>query len=130
MLSNKYSKLTLLLSSRTGIASTDKAWTPSTTGPYAILGNRTLFSGNVYLSIPWATARDECYNKIGRSYTNILLTLASSQVTSWRLDAQSQMFEVNYADFNLPVPWRYVNVYRSASKQKVRSSLKSKQKCI
>ncbi|KAF2184582.1 hypothetical protein K469DRAFT_708764 [Zopfia rhizophila CBS 207.26] len=80
------------------------SYTEVTTGPSIILSGYTFYSGNVYLSIPEAGAYDTCASHRGSTYSNIMLTLASSDVFSGRAGAYGY-YPIDYADFNTPYPW-------------------------
>ena len=77
--------------------------TEITTGSSAIWDGRTLYSGNVYLSVPTVYAADNC-RKIGSQQTNVLMTLASTHVYSYQYPYD--VYPINWADFNTPYPWR------------------------
>jgi len=79
-------------------------YTEVTTGPSVVLSGRTFYSGNVYLSIPYAGASDSCTTQRGSTYSNIMLTMASTDLYSGRASPYGQ-FPINYADFNTPPPW-------------------------
>ena len=82
-------------------------YTEITTGPSVVLSGYTFYSGNVYLSIPEASAWDTCISQRGTIRSNIMLTLASSEVVSWRAGAKPYgPYSLNYADLNDPIPWR------------------------
>jgi hypothetical protein len=90
---------------------TYEAYAPVTTGPYAVVNGHTFYSGNVYVSIPGGiAAADNCGNILKRSntgQTEDILTLASSAVYTMRgMPHNNIPFEINYADFNPPTPWR------------------------
>lgn len=84
----------------------------------------TFYPGNVYLSIPsifrkeWfpetiSNGRVKLDISTGEIYENVMITMASSQLISHRWDYRLTQIgglfggnHVNYADFNIPVPWR------------------------
>lgn len=79
-----------------------------TTAGSVEIDGRTFYEGNVYLSIQAAWATNNCGSTLGPVRSNIMLTLASSQLFSVRNDRVTQgwAYPVNYADFNAPYPWR------------------------
>lgn len=83
------------------------SYTPVTTGASVVLDGRTFYEGNVYLSIPAASVTDNCGATLGKVHTDIMLTLASTDIHTGRNDNLSQggVYSINYADFNSPVPW-------------------------
>ncbi|KAJ4293525.1 hypothetical protein N0V90_008808 [Kalmusia sp. IMI 367209] len=79
-------------------------WTEVTTGPYAVVGTNTFYSGNVYLSIASIEAHFPCRSTHTRY--NSILTLASSDVQTMRgYPINNIPWSLNYADFNEPVPY-------------------------
>lgn len=85
-----------------------------TTGEPVVLSGHTFYPGNVYLSIPTAGASDTCTSKRGNTYSNIMLTLASSDVYSLRPGSYYGLYPINYADFNTPYPW---SAYKGAIRE-------------
>jgi hypothetical protein len=96
-----------------GIASTyvpdmNRTFAPTTTGPYAVVDGRTLYQGNVYLSIVEPYVYDNCGNSVSRKYPNgdNVVTIASSDLYSVRKYPHNLIpWSVNYQDFIEPVPW-------------------------
>lgn len=60
----------------------NSTWTEVTTGPYAVVGQNTFYSGNVYLSFASIEATWPCRSSEVR--TNEILTLASSDIFTYR----------------------------------------------
>lgn len=74
-----------------------------------MLNGKIFHKGNAYVSIPAASARDNCNSRLGKVHSSIILTIASSDVYSFRWDVMyAGGFHVNFADFHTPYPWRYV----------------------
>lgn len=86
---------------------TPKGYVPVTTGGSVVLDGRTFYEGNVYFSIPAASVTNNCGATLGSVHSDILLTLASSDIYSVRND-RAGVYPISYADFNPPYPWRYV----------------------
>jgi hypothetical protein len=86
----------------------NRTYAPTTTGPYAVVDDQTLYQGNVYLSIMEPYVYDNCGNSISRKNPvgNNVLTIASSDLYSVRKYPHNLIpWSMNYADFIEPVPW-------------------------
>jgi hypothetical protein len=91
----------------------NRTYAPTTTGPYAVVEGRTLYEGNVYLSIMEPYVYDNCGNSISRKNPNgdNVITIASSDLYSVRKYPHNLIpWSVNYADFIEPVPWSVILV--------------------
>ncbi|KAK3200988.1 hypothetical protein GRF29_213g593582 [Pseudopithomyces chartarum] len=81
------------------------SYTPITTEGFAVVDGKTLYKGNVYISISQMEVNDNC------GYTTIMedvaFPVASSDVQSERGDLgfTSRVYPVNWADFIEPVPY-------------------------
>ncbi|KAF2471186.1 uncharacterized protein BDR25DRAFT_313811 [Lindgomyces ingoldianus] len=80
------------------------SYTPITTGPSTVIDGNTYYQGNVYLSIPLGSVTDNCRSTLGGVHSNILLTLASTDIYTNRNDKLG-IYPIDYADFNTPYPW-------------------------
>ncbi|PSN63278.1 hypothetical protein BS50DRAFT_624054 [Corynespora cassiicola Philippines] len=82
------------------------SYIPITTGSSVVVDGTTFHEGNVYLSIPVASVTNNCGSTLGDIHSNILLTLASSDIQSGRQGSRGgDKWPINYADFNPPYPW-------------------------
>jgi hypothetical protein len=91
-------------------------YTELRTGAPVVLSGHTFYPGNVYLSIPFIEARTTDLIRgtaTARGFTNVMIAMASSDLSSSRSTSDKWMdtinyfgYTVNYADFNAPVPWR------------------------
>lgn len=74
---------------------------PITTEGYAVVDGRTLYKGNVYISVAQMEVADNCdYTTV---MEDVIFPVASSDVQSERSDAR--VYPVQWADFNEPVPY-------------------------
>lgn len=74
------------------------------TGPPVVLSGRTFYPGNIYLSIPTIVAETDIGRGSTTSFTDVMLTMASSDLQSVR--GYNAYVSVDYGDFVEPIPWR------------------------
>ncbi|KAJ4346880.1 uncharacterized protein N0V89_010813 [Didymosphaeria variabile] len=80
------------------------SYVPTTTEGFVVQNGKTLYKGNVYISIDQLEVGDNC------GYTTVMhdvaFPVASTDVQSDRAnEVNSGLWPVNWADFNEPVPW-------------------------
>ena len=72
-----------------------------------VLSGRTFYPGNIYLSIPTIIAETDIGRGSTGSFTDVMLTMASSDLQSVRmLNGRKAYVSVDYGDFMEPIPWR------------------------
>ncbi|KAK5107369.1 hypothetical protein LTR62_001349 [Meristemomyces frigidus] len=75
-------------------------------GPYVVSGGHTFYQNKAYISFQTAYASNTC-GAIGSSYAGGIVGLPSSQVYSvsgYHFELYDYAYQVNFADFNDPIP--------------------------